>query len=203
MAGRQLSIEGFILSKETTGESHSRYQILADEKGLMLCLKRRSNKPSVKTQPDIFDYAAVELDQSAQGKVCFMRDFQLLKRYQAIGNDYKTFFYASDFSRILIRTLMHADFSPSVFQLFAQALVSWESNIRPEAVFFKSLYLFVRKEGYPIKEQWWKSISHSKRDAVASILKYPINEQEISAATIESLNKDLKKWVSDYTDILI
>ena len=169
----------------------------------MLCLKRRSNKPSVKTQPDIFDYAAVELDQSVQSKVCFMRDFQLLKRYQAIGNDYKTFFYASDFSRILTRTLMHADFSPSAYQLFAQAMESWETNIRPEAVFFKSLYLFVRKEGYPIKEQWWKSKSLSKRDAVASILKHPLNEQEIPASTIESLNKDLKKWVTDYTEILI
>lgn len=203
MAGCQLSIEGFLLSKELTGESHYRYQIFTYKKGLISCLKRRSNKPSIKTQPDIFDYASVELDQSTQNNIYFMRDFQLLKRYQTIGNDYKTFFYASDFSRILIKTLMHASYSPPVYQLFAQALESWASNIRPEAVFFKSLYLFVKKEGYPIKEQWWKSIIRSKRDAVASILKYPINKQETPVATIESLNQDLKKWVTGYTDIII
>lgn len=203
MAGRQLSIEGFILSKETTGESHLRYQFLADKKGMMLCLKRRANKPSIKTQPDIFDFAAVELDQSDQSKVCFIRDFQLLKRYQAIGNDYTTFYYASDFARILTRTLMHADFSSHAYELFPQALESWESNIRPDAVFFKSLYLFVSKEGYPIKEQWWKSISRSKRNSVASILKSPINEQEIPAATVESLNNELKRWIVDYTEILV
>ena len=203
MAGRQLSIEGFILSKEATGESHLRYQILAEKQGMLLCLKRRANKPSIKTQPDLFDYAAVELEQPAQSKVWFMRDYQLLKRHQAIGNDYTTFFYASDFARILTRTLMHADFSSSAYQLFTQALESWESNVRPEAVFFKSLFLFVREEGYPIKEQWWNSINRSKRNSVASILKCPINEQEISPPTIESLNKELKKWIADYTEILV
>ncbi len=203
MAGRLLSIEGFLLSKDTTGESHLKYYILAENQGLILCLKRRASKSSTKAQPDLFDYALVELEQPTQSNVWFIRDYQLLKRFQSIGNDYPSFFYASNFARILTRTLNHADYSSSSYNLCAKALESWESNIRPDVVFFKSLYLFAGSEGYPIKEHWWNSQSAAQRNSVASVLKHPVNEQSLSSQELESLINNLKQWITEYTEILV
>ena len=163
MSGKLLSTEGFVLDRQETGESYRRYQVLSREHGLLLCLKRQAVKRAPRSQPDLFDLAVLELEQPARSKSWFIREYRLLKRHSAIGGNYGALRYASEFSRILVKNLEHAESFAGIYRLCVRAFESWEAGVRPEVVFFKCLYVFAREEGYAVKQQWRASLSPANK----------------------------------------
>lgn len=203
MPGKLLSTEGFLLDRQETGESYFRYQVLSREHGLLLCLKRQAVKRTPRSQPDLFDLAALELEQPARSKSWFIREYRLLKRHSAIGSNYEALRYASEFSRILVKNLEHAESFTGIYRLCARAFESWEAGMLPEVVFFKCLYVFAREEGYAVKQHWRASLSSSNEDAVMAILNQPLETQQNKRGKVEELIKDLKVWLDGHTDILV
>ena len=203
MPGKLLSTEGYVLDRQETGESYRRYQILSSEHGLLLCLKRQAVKRAPRSQPDLFDLAALELEQPSRSKSWFIREYRLLKRHTSIGGNYEALRYASEFSRILVKNLEHIESFSGIYSLCARAFESWEAGVRPDVVFFKCLYVFTREEGYAVKQQWRVSLNPANEEAVTSILNQPVETQEYEPEKVEELIKYLKLWLAGYTDILV
>ena len=203
MPGKLLSTEGFVLDRQETGESYRRYQVLSSEQGLLLCLKRQAVKRAPKSQPDLFDLAALELEQPARSKSWFIREYRLLKRHAAIGRSYEALRYASEFARILVKNLEHLESFTDIYNLCNRAFSSWEAGTRPDVVFFKCLYVFARQEGYAVKQQWLASLDPKMGDIVTGILNRPVEAQNSETETVENLIKELRVWMAGHTDILV
>lgn len=203
MPGRPISTEGFVLSKTASGETHLRYQVFSEEHGLILCLKRQTAKSPPKAQPDLFDHAALDLEQPQDSRTYFIRDYRVLRRHAAIGGDYRTLVYASQFAAMLVKNLTHLERFEKTYRVCGQALDHWDKESRPEVVFFKSVYLFAREEGYPVKEDWWRRLPKKERETATAVLKAPVDEQTSSKESVEGLVARLKGWLGGHTDILV
>jgi hypothetical protein len=88
-----------------------------------------------------------------------------------------------------------------VFALLERALDAWESGRRPDCVYFKSLFLLARDEGYPVQQQWWPELDAGDREAAESILRQPVAEQQISETTVARLIQALETYLRHHTEI--
>ncbi len=203
MPNRRLSTEGFLLSKEASGESYQRYQVFTAEHGLLLCLNRISSRKSLKIQPDLFDRAHLELDKPQSGAAWFLGEYNLITRHTGIARNYKTFLRASEFATAMLKNLAHVETFEKLYDLTATAFRSWEKGYDAEVVLLKSLYLFARQEGYPVKEDWWQAIPAKEREKSASILNKKIELLEPGDPAYTDLLDNLKDWIIRRTDILL
>lgn len=201
--GYKLSTEGYVLKREAVGEWFQRCRFFSREAGLLDCRKRMSNRSQSRIIPELFDHAHLELEQPQTGKVWFVREYRVLHRFDALAKGYNSLLYASEFSNILNRNLLYLESHRHIFQLLAEALKHWESSQRPEVTFFKSLFLFTRDEGYPVKEDWGAKLAGPQRRKARSLLRRPLNDQEVSQKDTELLIGSLKGWITQNTEILL
>ena len=203
MPKRQLSTEGILLSKESAGESFGRYSIFSREHGLLYCMKRISRSPHSRTQPDLLDFAELELESSSSDKLWFIKEYRVLQRASGLGRHYPSLLYASDFARILKINLIHMERFETVYELFREALRHWESGQRPEIIYFKILYLLAREEGYAVKEDWLRHIPEEEQKKARTLLTLPLKEQRTATHETELTIESLKRWLAGNTDILV
>ncbi len=199
----RLSTEGFLLSKKTTGESYLSYQIFSGEHGLLLCLKRVSQKKTDKVQPDLFDRAQLDLEKPQTGYAWFVRDYEIIKRHTGIARNYNSLLCASEFASTLLKNLTHTETFAGLFHLTGVVFQSWEKGLNPELVLLKSLYLFAREEGYPVKQDWWQNLPPSEREEATRLLNNKIETLNIDDEKLQSILQNFKKWLPQGTDILL
>ena len=109
--------EALILKTEPSGESFLKLHVLTAESGIFLCLKRLSKKADRSTTPDLFDQAAVMLETSQQGTMRFVKEYQLIRRRERIGYNYRCLQNASRLSRLLVSNAAHMPESEVLYEL--------------------------------------------------------------------------------------
>jgi hypothetical protein len=92
-----------------------------------------------------------------------------------------------------------------VASLVRQALASFASGARPDLVWFKSLYLFARDEGYPVKQEWLPSLPATLRAQAEHALRTPLVQlnDELPQTQSDLLAQRLADYLRGHTDILI
>jgi recombinational DNA repair protein (RecF pathway) len=193
MAAPSINTEGIVLSKEDSGESHRRHFILSPSEGGILCMHRSNIKNNGATNPDLFD----------EGQAFFIKDYRLIRRHTEIGTHYKSFQYACDLSNVIRKNMLHAESFHHVYNLFIKALTAFEKHKLPEVVFLKSLYLFARDEGYPVKEQWLQHLDKNLQNQAIAILSNPIESCNFSDEMALTLIDSFKHWMIQHTDIIL
>lgn len=203
MAGLTVQVTGIILRHEPSGEQFEHLSLFSPEKGAVSCLMRRPKRNPTKTLPDLFDTVEIQLEQKNDGGFGFVKEYQILQRRTALGKSFTALEKACEFSSILSKNLSHATEVGTTFALFQKALDAWERRIQPEATFFKTLYLFARQEGYPLKHDWFEKMDHLERTEITSIINFPLEEQSLEAKKINGWIDKLKFYIEHHTDIRI
>ena len=98
---------------------------------------------------------------------------------------------------------MHEDSREQVAALLRQAFASFAAGARPDLVWFKSLYCFARDEGYPVKQQWFPTLSPADREQVATLLNQPLADQTAPIAVVTRLQQRLEDYLRGHTEILL
>lgn len=198
-----LSTEGLILDKNTSGESHWRYTLFSPQHGRILCLQRKSRKPKQQTTIDLFDIGQFQLELPDQGTATFIKDFQLIHRFSQLGKSYSALTRASEFAHIVSNNLQHAEHFTTLYQLCQRTLSALEEAHHPTATLIKSLYLFARDEGYPIKEDWYTHLPTDEQKCAALIINTPLAKLDLNESLAQTILKQLQTWLKTHTDILI
>ncbi|MEX2382946.1 MAG: hypothetical protein WD490_11210 [Opitutales bacterium] len=199
MAGPYIQCEGFLLRKVRTSEAMEQLSFFTAGKGLLLAYRRLRKKPGPTAEPDLFDRIEVVLEGG--NSTWFIREAHINRRFSGIGNRYSCLVYASRFASALLNNPLHEGHATGHFRNLEPSLAAWERGKRPEVVYFKSLYLFAREEGLPVKEEWWPRLSEPERNRVAELLKHPIDQQVISAEGTENLAKKLEEYLQHHADV--
>ena len=197
--------EALVLQTEPSGESFLKLHLLTVEHGVFLCLKRVSKKTGRTATPDIFDQAVVELEQSKQGTLQFVKDYQLIKRRESIGRRYQSLQDAASLSRLLVRNGAHMPESEALFEMTTQALDAFASEKASEVILLKALFRLLSDEGYPVRESWWPRLPASLRLPAKALLNEPAPEKLKSQerATCRKIHQNLHDWMRQQTDLLI
>jgi hypothetical protein len=177
---------------------------------LLHCLRRSARNPSAARRGsapgsegnlDLFDEAEFWLESSNQGRTWFIKEHRHLNRYPGIGRSYDTLKTAAALATLVTRNPVPDDSQIAVCALLRQTFAALDQGARPDLVWFKSLFCFMRDEGLPVKQHWWQLLPAAEREAAAQLLNQPISGQNPEAAFVRHLSKKLEDWLHAETEI--
>ncbi|PWU06284.1 MAG: hypothetical protein C5B43_01995 [Verrucomicrobia bacterium] len=201
MSKRSLESTVLVLNKEKSGENFLKFELFCPNNGKIISLNRLSSK-SPNSFLDLFDISTIHLTFPQLGAFAFIKDFHTLFHHQNISKNYNSFYYASLWMKILSLNLEHIDNLKNLFSLTQKALNAFNLSLKPQSIYLKTLYLFIRSEGYPIKEDWLPNLPQNLLTEAISILKNPLTLQETSDTVSEELIQNLYFWIKQKTDII-
>jgi hypothetical protein len=202
--GRTLTTEAFVIEKRPPADAFQTFGLFSAEHGNLLALQRIPRKPSSRhVAPDLFDTVAVMLESSNEGRTWFVKEVRVGVRRAAIGRSYDALRFASALAAVVSRNAVDEESRPGVERLLRTALDAFGTAERPDIVYLKSLYLFARDEGYPVKQEWLPSLPAADRAIAGALLGRPLSEQDCPAAEVGRLRAGLESYLGAYTEIVI
>jgi len=197
-----LVTEAFVLNKECFEENYYRLDLFSQELGKISCLQRL-RKVTNQLSLDFFDKASFNLKPSTREGLFFVNETHLIYRHQNIGKSYHALYYSSMWAKALAKNLQYLESFSYLYELSGKAFTAWEGGLCPEVIYFKSLFLMINYEGYPVREDWWKSLAVQKRQIVSRILKNPLKQQVETATQVVEMIELLTQWTEGCTAIVL
>lgn len=213
MPGQQIQTTAFILARQPSGsDAFEQLTAFSAGHGLLHCLVRvpkalltasgrRSSASRSEGRLDLFDEAELWLESSNQGRTWFIKEHRLIQRHEGIGRSYETLKVASALGTLLGRNPMPDESRPAVAELLGTSFAALAAGGRPDIVWLKALYCFLRDEGYPVKQHWWPELTATDRDTAAELLNQPLAAQTADTSTVARITRRLEDWVAAETEI--
>lgn len=203
MPGQQLATSALVLSRTASGsDNFEQLTVFSESHGVLLCLRRISTKLTGTTPPlDLFDEAELTLESQSQGRTWFIKEHRHLHRYPGIGRSYDSLRVGASLATLVARNPVADESRPAVAALLRQSFAALDAGARPDLVWLKSLFIFLRDEGYAVKQHWWKQLPEADRDTAAQILNQPIAGQAPSPTFVAHLTQHLENWLTGDTEL--
>lgn len=210
MSGPVHQTEAYLLALAPHAGDHLVLTCFSAFDGLFSALLRpvRVARTDAAPAPDLFDRVALELRHARgapTGGPWFVREHRILARHAGIGRDYATLAAASRLARVVTKNPVPEDSRAAIDALLAQAFTAFaRPGARPDLVFFKSLYLFARDEGLPLKQHWLPTLPAGDRDHVAAALSLTADSPDAPGASdLARVTKRLEAYLITEADLQI
>ena len=204
MPAQALEVDAFVLLKQPPTDAFQSFQVFSGDHGPLFVLQRFGRKSAgAGGALDLFDEASLRLESSNQGRTWFVKETRLLARHDGIGRSYDALRLASALATLVARNPVHEDSRAAVADLLRAAFTAFGTGPRPDIVYLKSLYLFARDEGYPVKQQWLPTLPAADRQEVAALLNRPLAEQTASLPAAARFQRHLEDYLRGHTEILL
>lgn len=213
MPGQQLQTTALVLSKSPSGsDSFEQLTAWSGEHGVLHILgripkstkpasARRSSSPGSEGRLDLFDEAELWLESSNQGRTWFIKEHRFIEQRPGIGRSYDALKAAAALGALVTRNPVSDESRPDISDLLRTSLAALAAGGRPDIVWLKALYRFLRDEGYPAKQQWWPQLAAAERDTAAQLLNQPLAAQTADAPAVARITRQLEDWVRGETEI--
>lgn len=205
MSGQQLQATALVLAKQPSGsDSFEQLTAYSGEHGVLQCLRRitQSKKAAPTSSPlDLFDEAELWLESSNQGRTWFIKEHRFIAQRAGIGRSYDTLKAAAALAALVSRNPVPDESRGPIADLLRSSLAALAAGGRPDIVWLKALFCFLRDEGYPVKQQWWPQLAARDRDTAVQLLNQPLAYQTADAATVGRITRQLEDWVRGETEI--
>lgn len=195
----------FILGRAVHGEKFWLITTLSAEEGASACLIRQSSKKTGTVVPDLFDEAEITLERPKAGSdgPRFAREYALIARHTGISGDYAGLVYASRFATVLARNAFPPDARAAVFSVCRSAISAFSEKPRRDATYFKSLWMFARECGLPVREDWFESLTYEDRLCVSSVLRSPLDALDVPVRDVERVVGRMEYWLVRENDFSV
>jgi len=201
---QSLQTDAFVLLKRPAADAFQSFNLFSAEHGPLLALQRIARKSGGPTLAlDLFDEASLMLESSNQGRTWFIQEARLITRPTDIGQSYECLRVASALATLVARNTVDEDSRAAVAELLRGAFAAFAAGVRPDIVYFKSLYRFARDEGYPLKQHWFPALPARDQREVATLLNRPLGEQTADAPTVARLRRRLEDYLRGHTEVLL
>lgn len=211
MPAQQLQLTAFVLARQPSGsDAFEQLRLFSAAHGLLTCLARHVRSGSSGRRPsasqsagrlDLFDEAECWLESSNQGRSWFLQEHRLIARPEGLGRSYEALQCASALATLLLRNPAPDESREPLAALLGQTFAALASGARPDLVWLKTLFCFLRDEGYPVKQHWWQGLPATERDLAVQILNRPLAEQTAPATAVSRLSRSLEDWLRTETEL--
>ena len=193
-----------MIEKRPPADAFQTFGLFSAEHGNLVALQRVPRRPSPShVSPDLFDEISAMLESSNQGRTWFVKEVRIATRRAAIGGSYDALRFASALVSVIGRNPVHEESRENVARLLRTALDAFCAGVRPDAVHLKSLYIFARDEGYPVKQEWLPSLPKDDLVVATSVLNRRLGEQDSGAAHVARIRRSLEDYLGANTEIRI
>lgn len=201
MPGVPAQTVALVLGRQPSGsDKFEQLSLFSPEMGTLFALRRLTQKnpaPAI----DLFDEADFWLESSNQGRTWFVKEHRLILRSAALGRSYDALRCAAAVAALVLRNPVPDDSRASIAALLRQALASLADGARPELVWLKTLFCFLRDEGLPVKQQWWTQLPAADRDLAARLLNQPLATLAVPAGDVARIVRQLEDWIQGHTEV--
>ena len=193
-----------MIEKRPPSDAFQTFGLFSAEHGNLVALQRVPRKPSPsRVSPDLFDEVSAMLESSNQGRTWFVKEVRIATRRAGIGSSYDALRFASALVALVGRNPVHEESREGVARMLKTALDAFGAGVRPDIVHLKSLYVFARDEGYPVKQEWLPSLDAADRGAATDILNRRLSDQDAGATLVERIRRSLEAYLGASTEIVI
>lgn len=197
-----LQLTAFVLAKKPSGaDKFEQLTVFSREHGVLHCLRRLAQKVATATPPDLFDEVELWLESSNQGRTWFIKEHRFIQRHPGIGRSYDALRAAAALAQLLDRNPVSDESRPVIAALLRTSFAALAAGGRSDIVWLKTLFTFLRDEGYPVKQQWWPQLPAADRDLATRLLNQPLAEQAAEPVAVERITRHLSDWVRAETEI--
>lgn len=200
MSGPELEMRGIVLNQEATGENFVRLSVFC-KTGLHRCLLRKVRKVLSISPPDLFDEVEITLQSPAKQGLPFVKEYRILKKRMSLAYDRQCFEAAGFLARFYLANGEHLLESPRFFQILQNAFGSLIDHGHPSTVLLKTLFLFSREEGLPVKESWFAGLSAESASLAHSVLILPVKDSVMLQEQVPPLFDSLCQWLRSETEL--
>lgn len=206
-----LQTTAFVLARQVSGsDSFEQVTLFDPAHGIVHALQRvprtaasarRSSAARGEGRLDLFDEAEFWLESSNQGRTWFIKEHRLQQRPAGLGRSYDSLRCASALATLLLRNPVPDESREPIAQLLRQTFAALASHARADVIWLKTLFCFLRDEGYPVKQQWWQDLPAADRDAAVQVLNQPLAGQDPETALVSRLTRSLEDWLKRETEL--
>ena len=200
MPDPELEIRGVVLNQEETGENFTRLTLFCPN-GLRRCLLRKVRKLSAISPPDLFDETEIALQAKNSQGLPFIKEHQVLQKRMSLAFDRERFDAAGFLARFYIDNGEHLLDSIQFYRILQNALTSLINQGHPPTVLVKTLFLFAREEGLPVKESWFSGLTAEFTKVAHSLLRLPVKESISLNQQAHLLLESLCNWLRAETEL--
>lgn len=198
-------IKGIVLNAVASGESHRRYTLFSAREGLQSALFRIRAKKGAPPAPDFFDLVELSLRQpSSITSIPFAKEGEclILRKRTELGADHNRFLAASGISRLFLDNAIHLLEPASMFTLLENSLDALIAGGNSTIIRFKTLFVFARNEGHPVKQAWMTELDSSMRKSAGIILGKTVAELGDGPEHSSQLLQSLSRWLNSETEFI-
>jgi len=204
MGAQLLSTQATVVHRTTGGDNWVRLQCFSPDHGRLDCLVRITKRSTAVTPVlDLFDEAQMTLESRNERRTWFIKEARVIHRRSGLGRSYEALRHACRFAAIIQKNPGPEESRLPVYDLLQRALEAWETGVRPDIVYFKSLYQLARDEGYPVAQEWRSRLPQDTRVLVALILSEPVAGQSTNAAGLADMTQNLEDYLRHHTEIRV
>lgn len=200
MSGLTLATDAILLTRKESGEHGLLLTLLSPEHGLLHAFKRTSSRGR-QPLPDLFDEVSLLLNKAGGSDFWFVGEYLVQRRRPKIGANYHAFLYACRYALLLSQHVFSPEEGALWTEQLRQALDAFETGLRPEAAYFKALYLFALLQGIPVKEEWLASLHAQELAEAKEVLRQPLAGQTVTVAVVERLIADFERYLHHQHDV--
>ncbi len=201
MAGPAHTFDAWVLSRRPPAESFQTLTIFSAAHGTQTALQRISKSSGTNAGLDLFDEAALLVEEPNPGQAVFVKEARILTRHTQLGKSYDTLQKASALTQLIARNPVAEDSRPVIYELLRDALRAFAENTRADVVYLKSLYRFCRDEGYPLKQAWFPALPSADRAELVMLLNQPVGAQTAEPKVVARLQRSLDDYLRGETEI--
>lgn len=203
MATPEFSTQALSLGSEPRGDRFVAHQLYTRHQGPLTLLSRRSSKPDKRISIDLFDEGEVRFELKPGSHTGFLKETQIHRKRRKLSERYEAFEAASRLANIVLSNPVPDESIDDLFELLTKGLNSWENGMDPQATYLKCLYVYCRKEGCPVKEEWAARLPPVIRSLAAQVLNHPLQDLQVDAHDLKTLVANLEAYIQQHTHIRI
>ena len=187
--------EAIVLDKSLRGEDFFLYTLISPTEGLCYCMKKI---PSRKTAilPDFFEELFLKAEQPTSGSVFFMRDFECINKNLHLAQNYAAMMSAGEISKFIIQSANHLESTQKLYTYLKNALNAFQHKDKHDIVHIKWLYVFVKSEGFPIKEDFYSGLPPHEQEMFSTLILTPTEQVFLESELTEKLLRRLQFWIN-------
>jgi len=203
MASPEISTQALSLGSEPRGDRFIAHRLYTRAQGPLVLLSRQSSKPDKRISVDLFDEGEFRFELKPGSHTGFLKEARVTRKRIGLSQRYQAFEAASRLANIVLANPVPDESIEDLFDLLTKGLDSWESGMNPQATYLKCLYVYCRKEGCPVKEEWAARLPPAARSFAAKILNQPLHHLESDSTAMRNVVDSLETYIQHHTHIRI
>lgn len=195
------TLEALLLDCSPNGESFLQLALLSPVEGLVYALLRQSASKA-KPRPDPPQLVEVVLESPRHSGPNFVKEWQPSADWRLLARSWDALATWARIVRFLRPHLHHLENPYPPYQLLLRSLDALLPPANPYAVELKTLFVFGRDEGYPVRQQWIPSLPRDQQAIASETLFSPLaTAGTIPAAELKPVITSLKLYLAEISHV--